>query len=118
MIEELWRRLRGIDHWPETEAEVTGVSRFLARHNRKRAVVSLSYIDDAGTRHIGQLWVNDYSSIYNLSMGERISVRYNPARPNKCWCDESGLPIGVPLLLIWAVAAIALLSYFLVSARK
>lgn len=118
MIEELWRKLRGIDRWPETEADVAGVYRFEGRRNCKLAVVSFRYKDENGRYHTGQLRVDTYSSIYNLSVGDVINVRYNPARPDRFWSDECGLPVQTSLLVAWAIAALALLSYVLISSSK
>lgn len=117
MLEELWKKLRGIDRWPETEAEVTGIFRFDGRRNRKLAVVSLRYKDENGHYHSPQFRVDSYSPIYNFSMGEITSVRYNPASPDRCWPEAYGLPVQTPLLLVWLVAATALLLYVLITSN-
>ena len=117
MLEELWKKLPGVDE-PETEAEVTGVSRFVGRRNSKLAVVKFRYKDQCGGSHRGLFRVNDYSSIYNLSIGDKTRVRYSPRRPDRYWSDERGIPVETPLLLAWAIAAIVILSYILVGASK
>lgn len=118
MIEELWRKLRGIDHWPETEAEVSGVYRFEGRRNRQMAVVNIRYKDESGCNHTGRFRVDTHSSFYNLSMGDLISVRYNPTRPDRYWSDECGVPVQTPLFIAWAIVGIALLYYVLISFSK
>jgi hypothetical protein len=118
MVEELWRKLRGVDRWPQTEAEVTAVSRFEGRRNRKIAVVRFRYKDQAGCSHGGQVRVNDYSSLYHISIGDKTTVRYRPNHPDRYWSDERGVSVETPLLLIWAVAFIAMLSYVLTVFRK
>ena len=117
VIEELWKKLRGIDDWPETEAEVTGVFQFEGRRNSKNAVVSFRYKDESGRYHAGQFRGDIYSSIYHISMGDMISVKYDPARPERYWSDEAGLPVQTPLFL-WSVIATALLLYVLIASRK
>jgi len=111
MVEEFWRKLRGIDTWPQTEAEVTAVSQFEGRRNLKIAVVRFRYQDHGGGSHGGQVSVNDNSSLYHISIGDKTSVRYRPNRPDDFWLEERGLPVETPLLLLWAVAFIAMLSY-------
>jgi hypothetical protein len=82
VVEELWIKIRGIDRWPETVAEVTGVFRFRGRRS-DLAVVTFRYKDEAARDQTGQFRVDSYSSIYNLSIGDVISIRYNPAHPDK-----------------------------------
>jgi hypothetical protein len=117
MIEELWKRLRGIDDWPETGAEVTGVFRFEGRRNRKIAVVSIRYKDECGLYHTGQFRGDIYSSVYNISMGDLIKVQYDPARPDRYWSDECGLPVQTPFFLLLAVAAAALIFVLITSSN-
>lgn len=117
MIEDFWKRLQGIDHWPETQAEITGVFRFEGRRNRKLAVVSFRYKDESGFYHTGQFRKDAYSSIYNVSMGDMINVRYNPARPDRYWSDECGLPVQTSFFLMWAVVAMALLFLLITSIK-
>lgn len=117
VIEELWKRLEGIDDWPLTEAEVTAVLRYVGRRNSKHALVSIRYKDQSGRYHTGQLRGDIYSSIYSVSMGDMITVQYDPARPGRYWSDECALPVQTSFFLIWALAAVALLFLLLTSTR-
>jgi hypothetical protein len=118
MIEELWTKLRGIDRWPRTEAEVTAVSRFEGNRNRKIAIIRFRYKDGEGCSHGGQVRVNDYSSLYHISTGDKTNVRYMPKHPDRYWSEERGVSVETPLVLVWAVAFIAMLSYVLSAFRK
>ncbi|WP_239462054.1 DUF3592 domain-containing protein [Occallatibacter savannae] len=97
---------------------MTAVSRFEGRRNRKIAVVRFRYKDQAGSTYGGHVRVNDSSSLYHISTGDKTTVRYRPNHPDRYWSEERGVPVETSLLLIWAVAFAAMLAYVLTAFRR
>jgi hypothetical protein len=97
MLIELWERLRGYDKWVQTEAKVE--SSDLEKTpvvDRYGKVVSYSYssgdtltwTDAAGEKQYADFTVPDDSPLYQLIGGETLTIRYDPAQPDRFYLRE------------------------------
>jgi hypothetical protein len=91
MLIELWECLRGYDKWIETEAEVKSAElseiNFPGskdRRNKQENAIAWNsecrfvWQDPAGVQHAGSFVADEESSLYQLSEGEKFSIRINP----------------------------------------
>jgi uncharacterized protein DUF3592 len=91
MLIEIWERLRGYDKW--TEAEVTIESSDLLSKGSRYGIgyatpklasrEQIDWSDSEGRRRSAEFEVDDESPLYQLLGGERVTIRYNPARPGQ-----------------------------------
>jgi hypothetical protein len=94
MLIELWERLRGYDKWIETEAEVKSaeLSKITfpgSKDPRKKQENAIAWNsecrfvwqDPTSEQHAGSFVADEESSLYQLSEGEKFSIRINPRNP-------------------------------------
>ncbi|MGB8099546.1 MAG: DUF3592 domain-containing protein [Terracidiphilus sp.] len=92
MILELYERLRGYDKWVETQAKVesSDVDKSPVT-NRFGQVVSyrysagdiLTWVDSHGENQYANFDVGENSPLYQLLGGESVTIRYDPASPDR-----------------------------------
>ena len=119
MLIELWERLRGYDKWVKTEAMVESSQLTRIRHVGEEGSVyyteasdcTLFWTDDQCKTQTASFNVPADSALYQLIGGERVSIRYDPSRPERFY---------VPALLrsrfgaIWRMTRLILLLLLLV----
>ena len=109
------KRLRGIDQWPFVEAIVISV-RQIKKGNRygDGAWRMIRFRYRCGSQDFkGSLFVDNYSSVYELAAGDNFDVQCNPRRPRQYFCEEAKsifaepmviLPLMILLLLLFGLA--------------
>ncbi len=118
MLIEIWERLRGYDKWIQTEARIESsqikrTTGFPASWVSKNKLV---WSDRSGEAQRANLTVPDSSPLYKFIEGEAMTIRYNPAEPDRFYLPEllrtrvhtallrtlNGLYyLGIILLLLW-----------------
>jgi hypothetical protein len=97
MLIEIWERLRGFDKWIETEAKIESskveAEAIKNSHGAVRDYVyssgdTLTWTDAAGEKHSAGFKVPDDSPLYQLVGGETVTIRYDPARPDRYYFRE------------------------------
>jgi hypothetical protein len=123
MLIEIWERLRGYDKWVETQAkfESSDVEKKPIR-DRSGTVVDYRYVsgdlltwtDRQGKKQSASFTVPDDSPIYQMVGGESVTIRYNPARPDRFYYREllrtrvhTGFKITLTVLVFLGIAAVA-----------
>jgi hypothetical protein len=105
-------RIRGIDRWPETQAQLTSVFRYVGRgpkgRPRARAILKFRYTTLTGQDCSGELRITPLSPAYVAKEGETFSIRYDPAQPNRYWCGIPERARGLLLLLVFPAALFSL----------
>jgi len=108
-------RMRGIDKWPVADA-VAISARQIIKGNRRGdgawRTICFGYRCEYGDFR-GRLFVDSYSSLYELAVGDRFEIQYNPRSPHRYFCQEAksvfvslGAVIGLMFLsiILYAVA--------------
>lgn len=92
MLIEIWERLRGYDKWIETQASIESSNlEKTPIADRYGNVVDYSYAsgdmltwtDHQGEKQYGDFTVPDDSPLYQLVGGETVTIRYDPASPDR-----------------------------------
>jgi hypothetical protein len=89
MLIEIWERLCGYDKWIQREATIKSsrladVQVFNSPAAREwRSASTLAWKDEAGQQHTATYEVTDNSSLFQLYEGQTVTIRCNPADPNK-----------------------------------
>jgi hypothetical protein len=97
MLIELWERLRGYDKWIEAQARIESSDvekRPLT--DRYGKVVDYAYssgdrvtwTDPQGEKQYADFTVPDDSPLYQLVGGESVTIRYDPAKPDRYYFRE------------------------------
>jgi hypothetical protein len=110
----LYRKLRGIDRWPETQATVVSIADPGGNDNPRNGPpivrISFFYHDAAGSMQGGDLVADSRTSLYNLHKDEQFPIRFNPRRPEEFSCWEAHDPVTAGIreigLLVGAIAAL------------
>ncbi len=115
----VWKMIRGIHRWPETEGRVTSVYRYTGRGSKGRPIamaeISISYRISNGQQMSDRIRVSVLSPLYVARDGERLQIRYDPKRPDRYWGDEIGMP---PQYRALSVAALVVLGLLLLDFMK
>ncbi len=93
---KLWERLRGYDKWIETTATFESADVEKIPHADRYGNISYTYdsydtiawIDQKGETHRTDFRVPDDSPIYQLVDGNKTTIRYNPADPDRFYYPE------------------------------
>jgi hypothetical protein len=96
MLIELWERLRGYDKWVETTARFESADMQTQSHTDRGGNVSYTYssfdtlvwTDTQGTEHSADFHVPDDSPVYQMIDGDKVTIRYNPAKPDHFYYRE------------------------------
>jgi hypothetical protein len=97
MLIELWEWLRGYDKWVETDAKIASADLQQIAHLGRSGGVSYTYDvsgdtlvwkDMSGRCHSAEFRVSDKSPLFHLAGGEKVTIRYNPARPGQYYYPE------------------------------
>lgn len=123
MILELYERLRGYDKWVETQAKIesSDVSKtpFANRYGqvvdyRYSAGDILTWVDSHGENQYADFDVGENSPLYLLLGGESVTIRYDPASPDRFYYRDllktrvqSVLRTTAAVLILIACASIA-----------
>jgi hypothetical protein len=92
MLIEIWERLRGYDKWVETEAKIESSNlEKTPVEGRSGTVVSylyasgdtLTWTDRQGEKQYADFTVPDDSPLYQFIGGETVTIRYDPAHPDR-----------------------------------
>jgi len=78
MLNELFERWRGIDHWPQTEATVVSYELLLKYTDPYAARIGFYYHDQTGAIQSGVLTANSRTSLYNLKVNDTFALVFNP----------------------------------------
>jgi len=97
MLIEIWERLRGYDKWVETTAKIESseVTKTPIA-NRWGEVVDYAYdagdvitwVDNRGESQYATFDVAEGSKLYQLVDGESVTIRYDPAQPDRFYCRD------------------------------
>jgi hypothetical protein len=123
MLIEIWERLRGYDKWVQTEAKVESSQVEETVHSTRYGIVYsyasgdiLIWTDRQGEKQYADFSVPEDSPLYQLVGGETVTIRYDPAKPERFYFRElmktrvhtlfqrtiaSLIFIGIFLLLSW-----------------
>jgi hypothetical protein len=121
MLEIVWKIIRGMHHWPETQARVTSVLRYMAPprkgQSRSKVIVGFRYRTLNGGEFSGTFSSDINSTLYAMVEGDTFSLSYNPSRPERYWSDIYGLGFGDRSLLItfWLIGMVTILIVILTS---
>jgi hypothetical protein len=96
MLIEFWERLRGYDKWVATIARFESADLENHVHTDRAGNVSytwtsfdtLLWTDTHGTEHSADFRVPDDSPIYQMIDGDKVTIRYNPTRPDRYYYRE------------------------------
>jgi hypothetical protein len=96
MLIEIWERLRGYDKWIQTEATVASSTVEETKqtvHGQPAPSTwasgdELVWTDRLGQRQSAEFTVPDDSPLYQLIGGEKVTIRYNPAQPERFYYRE------------------------------
>ncbi|MGB7987562.1 MAG: DUF3592 domain-containing protein [Terracidiphilus sp.] len=96
MLIEIWERLRGYDKWVQVEAtiESSNVEETKQTLHGQPAPSTwasrdeLVWSDRQGQRRSAEFKIPDDSPLYQLIGGETVTIRYNPAKPEKFYYRE------------------------------
>lgn len=91
MLIEIWERLRGFDKWIQTgatveESQLKRTKRFGEEgdvYYTDDSDIILLWIDGGGNKHRASFNVPADSPIYQLIEGETVTIRYDPANPDR-----------------------------------
>jgi len=91
MLIEIWERLRGYDKWTLVEATVE--SSELRSYPTEGATVESSddvivWTDGRGEKHRASFTARSDSPLYQLIKNSTVSLRYNPADPEKYYLRQ------------------------------
>jgi len=120
MLIEIWERLRGYDKWIQTEATIKssdledlGFGSFRTFRNDKSCRMGLndqwqskcliSWTDASGIPRTGSYAVSERSPLFHLYEGKTVSIRYNPACPEKYYLRELFWHKATFRVCAWAV---------------
>ena len=95
MLIKLWERIRGYDRWVQTDATIKSSSmedhvydyRGQIKHEYE-SVDTLVWTDREGNQQTAPCRVPDDSPLYQLVGGEKVTIRYNPRKPEECYFPE------------------------------
>lgn len=96
MLIELWERLRGYDKWADTEARVVSFDTYRrlfgagakTRPTSRMSSDLLTWKDGKGARRYSGFINFDTSPLYQLLDGNKITIRYDPAKPDRYYNRE------------------------------
>jgi hypothetical protein len=123
MLIEIWERLRGYDKWIQTEARIDSAGaarkalgkRYRVSNSSRFSANLLVWRDQRGKTHYGAFVNHDTSPLYQLLEDETITIRYDPARPDRYYCRslwlswtafiaKTGLGLAVSLVFfVWVI---------------
>lgn len=123
MTTKLWERLRGYDKWIETTAIFRSADVEKIPHADRYGNVSYTYdsydtitwTDQKGETHTADFRVPDDSPIYLLVDGNKTTIRYNPANPDRFYYPDL-LRTRIATVTKRIVTAIFLVTIFLLLA--
>jgi hypothetical protein len=95
MLIKLWERIRGYDHWVQTDATIKSSAmedhvydyRGQIKHEYE-SVDTLVWTDREGNQQTAPCRVPDDSPLYQLIGGEKVTIRYNPQNPEEYYFQE------------------------------
>ncbi|MGP8224612.1 MAG: DUF3592 domain-containing protein [Terracidiphilus sp.] len=94
MLIEIWERLRGYDKWIQTEAKIESSQDEETSHSTRYGTVSyasadiLTWTDRQGKKQYADFTVPEDSPLYQLVGDETVTIRYDPARPDRFYFRE------------------------------
>lgn len=97
MVIEIWERLRGYDKWIQAEATVESSNvEKTPIQGRYGGTVGYAYssgdrltwIDRQGEKQYADFTVPDDSPLYQMVGGETVTIRYDPANPDRFYYRE------------------------------
>ena len=121
MAHGLLYRLRGIANWPSTSATVLSTEQVDAggRAGLSKRIY-FEYGGSGASSQSGDLLVDNYSSLYNLTSGDEFDVQYNPQNPTQYYSSEAGslnrtirrVVMGISLVFVAMLILLKLWSLF------
>jgi len=91
MLIEIWERLRGYHKWTESQATIESAnvektaitgSADPVRYTSASAN-TLAWNDQTGQKHSAKFVLSEDSPLFSLKQGDAVTIRYNPARPDR-----------------------------------
>lgn len=138
MLIEIWERLRGYNKWIQTEATIEsskledlGFWSFRKDRSLRLGVYDLwqskcdiGWTDASGASHTAGYAVSERSPLFQMFEGQTISIRYNPANPDKYYIRElfkhraSFFAFYMTVLLFNSAVLVAMLVTFSIWASR
>jgi len=94
MLKGLWAKVRRVDQWPEAQATVRIVERYVEpsagryEFDKKLADVTFAYTDNQGSLQYGSITVQDSSDLYDAKENDTFSIRVDPMHPERYYSFE------------------------------
>jgi hypothetical protein len=96
MLIEIWERLRGYHKWTESQATIESAnvektaitgSADPVRYTSASAN-TLAWNDQTGQKHSAKFVLSEDSPLFSLKQGDAVTIRYNPARPDRFYVRD------------------------------
>ena len=108
-------KLRGIENWPSATATVTSTEVVSSGGRSGRTMnVRFRFMTGSGQQE-GKFFVDDNSSLYDLSEGEHFMVQYNPANVSDYYCEEASSLSRTIRRIIIVVGILFAITAFLIE---
>ena len=108
-------KLRGIEKWPCTDATVTSTEQVSSGGRTGRTMNIYFRFSTSSGEQEGKLLVDDNSSLYGLSQGEKLTIQYDPAHPSKYYSEEASSASKIIRRTIVVVGAVFAITVFLIE---
>jgi hypothetical protein len=124
MFIKLWERLRGFDHWLETQARIESIRWWGVpdSHNRELGprwrvlfkIVRISYAANGGAQFSKTVLFPAFR--FALDTGDELAIRYEPADPERVYVrSRTEGVMNVAALILMAIATAAVLIHYSLS---
>jgi len=121
----LWERRHGVDQWPEANATVTSIEQPYNNKESFLSVITFSFKDQAGEYFSGTFQMRTRDFADDFMTGSTVTIRRNPANPNKTWYEGDysrsgfGLWQGKEfLILMFCLVVILILAMGVITVLK
>ncbi len=108
-------KLRGIEKWPSSDATVTSTEEVSSGGRSGRTMNIYFTFSTSSGEQAGKLFVDDNSSVYGLSQGEKFTVQYDPSHPSRFYSEEASSTSQIIRRTILVVGAAFAILVFLIE---
>ena len=122
MMIEIWERMRGYHQWTEAQAVIDS-----ANINKEpiqgsstlfitTSADTLAWTDQAGRQHSAKFTVPDDSPLFKRAAGETVTIRFNPADPDRFYLRDllrTQVHAIFVKVLVWTCVALIVIVYIL-----
>jgi hypothetical protein len=122
MLIEIWERLRGYHKWTETQAiiESANVNKEPVGERGISFITTsadtLAWNDQTGQKHSAKFTLSDDSPLLKLKAGDAVTLRYNPASPDRFYLRDllrTRVRAFFLQVLVWTCMALIVIVYIL-----